>query len=156
VSWDGYSRAGHVAIGTPASPGLTTTYAVFAVTGLPYHHNIDSIEVLLDTVSGTGLDATVLLTRDLAGVYPLTSDTVAGATQTITDTTGALGGLSFTVGKDHHFDSTYSVAGSATDTAPGVDPAGWPSCTVYVWVKMTNSGTANVTDLFYNYRAGAA
>ena len=155
--FNGFSRAGFKTKG--AATALNGTNYVFVeIDEFSRSMQVDSVELLFDTLGGTGYVATIYLSRDSAGLYPLTSDTVSGATQTLTDTPGSRGGASFTVGKDvHYLDTTYSTAGTKTDSG-GTDTydRGDPSQKMTIAVKLSTSGTGNITDVIVNFRAGSS
>ena len=80
---------------------------------VPAHCFLESIELQATGVAASE-DVTIFLARDSAGAVPITSDQVAGATQTPTIRTGSVGGYSFTIGKDFHFDSSVSDVSDGT------------------------------------------
>ena len=89
---------------------LSGTYAVLALTqdttnspqstAFPNSCSIQCIEINLTSISATGLSVTAYLARDSLGRFPLTPDTTSGATQAITYSTAAIGGVAFVVERD--------------------------------------------------------
>ena len=103
---------------------IGTTYSVTAITNLAANNKsgvvpddcfLESIEFELSAIA-TGDTITMYLSRDSNGHVPLTSDQLGGATQAVTKVSNAAstGGVSFTVGKDYHYDTTASNAASGT------------------------------------------
>jgi len=80
---------------------------------VPSHCFLESIEFEASGVA-VGENVTIYLARDSAGAVPITSDQLAGASQAPTIRTGSVGGYSFTIGKDFHFDSSVSNSSDGT------------------------------------------
>jgi hypothetical protein len=136
-----------------AATNVNANYSVIAVSNLAVNKKsaavpddcfLDSIEFKLSGVDAITNTITMFLSRDSLGLIPITSDELGGATQTVTTSvTGATtGGVSFTIGKDYHFD--YSVNNVTAGT-------------LYVCVKTgdTGGGTATITvdNIWLNWRA---
>jgi hypothetical protein len=96
--------------------GITASYSGIPIskytankksTFVPDDCHLESIEMELQNISA-GDTITIFLTRDSTGLLPLTSDQLSGATQTVTLGYGSTttGGVSFTINKDYHFDTT--------------------------------------------------
>ena len=132
---------------------LTSSYSVIALTSLAANNKslavpddcfLESVELQLSGIDAVTNTITVFLSRDSAGLIPLTSDEIAGATQTVTTSVAGdtNGGVVFTVGKDYHFDTTVTNANSGT---------------LYLCAKTgdTAGGTANITaeKVWLNWRA---
>ena len=98
------------------STGIGTSYSVIPLTGVTGNRKsaavpddcfLESIEIELSNIS-SGDTITIFLARDINGLKPLTSDQLGGATQAVTLGAGSstVGGVSFTINKDYHFDFT--------------------------------------------------
>ena len=76
---------------------------------------LESIEFELSSISASDT-ITMFLARDSAGKNPITSDALSGATQTVTlsAVSSTTGGVTFTIGKDYHFDTTTTNATSGS------------------------------------------
>mgnify|MGYP003123502744 CR=1 FL=1 len=76
---------------------------------------LESIEFELSSISASDT-ITMFLARDSAAKNPITSDALSGATQTVTLSAGAstTGGVTFTIGKDYHFDTTTTNGNSGS------------------------------------------
>jgi hypothetical protein len=115
---------------------LSENYAAFELTAdatnspnsaaVPAGCYLDSIEFEL-TSTAVAEKVTMFLARDSAGAVPITTDQIAGATQAPTIKTGSVGGCSFTVGKDFHFDSSVSNASIGSLYVVAKLPAGHTS-----------------------------
>jgi hypothetical protein len=117
-----FTKFGYSTILTSAS--LTTSYSVIALTGLASNKKstsvpddcfLDSIELELADVASSDT-VTIFLARDSAGKVPVTIE-AADATQTVTMSVAGgatTGGVSYTIGKDYHFDTTVSNTTSGT------------------------------------------
>tara|TARA_R100001594_G_C3946626_1_gene241997 strand:- start:190 stop:624 length:435 start_codon:yes stop_codon:yes gene_type:complete len=127
--------------------GLNNSYAVIPVTRdttnspqsveFPNSGNIQSVQLDLTSISTGGLSVTMYLARDSSGLNIITPSTTSGATQDISYTSGtAVGGVSFAVDTDYHYDS------GVANTVEG---------TIYVVAKLS-SGTA-IADVRVNWRA---
>tara|TARA_R100000005_G_C4986657_1_gene194816 strand:- start:1257 stop:1607 length:351 start_codon:yes stop_codon:yes gene_type:complete len=84
-------------------------------TSVPDDCFLDSIELELSSVASSDT-VTIFLARDSAGKVPVTIE-AADATQTVTMSAAAgstTGGVSYTIGKDYHFDTTVSNTTSGT------------------------------------------
>ena len=139
-----HSRAGY-SYGQTSSGGISSTAAVFAITKdttnsaqstkFPNSCNIQSIEVELSEISATsGITINAYLTRDSGKVIPITPGATSGATQAITYTATATGGVVFAVNIDYHYDSSvsnvaegtiYCVLATNTGTATGKIRINW-------------------------------
>jgi hypothetical protein len=104
---------------------IGTGYAAHAITSLatnkksnvvPDDCYLESIEFELSGIDAATDTVTIFLSRDSAGLIPITSDELGGATQTVTTSiAGATnGGVVFTISKDYHFDTTVTNASSGT------------------------------------------
>ena len=117
-----FTKFGYSTILTSAS--LTTSYSVIALTGLASNKKstsvpddcfLDSIELELSSVASSDT-VTIFLARDSAGKVPVTIE-ASDATQTVTMSAAGgatTGGVSYTIGKDYHFDTTVSNTTSGT------------------------------------------
>jgi|TARA_R100000458_G_C8273257_1_gene248109 hypothetical protein len=96
-----------------------TSYSVVPLTGIsgnkkssavPDDAFLESIEIQLSAIAASDT-ITIFLARDSAGLIPITTDQAAEATQAVTLSAAAstTGGVSFTVGKDYHFDPTVTL-----------------------------------------------
>jgi hypothetical protein len=103
---------------------ITTSYTVFPITSLAANNKsiavpddcfLESIEFELSAIAASDT-ITLFMARDSAGLIPITSDALGGATQTVTLSAGAstTGGVVFTINKDYHFDTTVTNATSGT------------------------------------------
>tara|TARA_R100000234_G_scaffold112871_1_gene86865 strand:- start:504 stop:854 length:351 start_codon:yes stop_codon:yes gene_type:complete len=84
-------------------------------TSVPDDCFLDSIELELADVASSDT-VTIFLARDSAGKVPVTIE-AADATQTVTMSVAGgatTGGVSYTIGKDYHFDTTVSNTTSGT------------------------------------------
>tara|TARA_R100000152_G_C6777687_1_gene207720 strand:- start:642 stop:1073 length:432 start_codon:yes stop_codon:yes gene_type:complete len=97
---------------------IGTTYSVIEITNLAANKKssvvpddcfLESIEFELSAIA-TGDTIKMYISRDSGGHIPLTSDQLGGATQAVTKVSNAAttGGVSFTINKDYHFDTTAS------------------------------------------------
>ena len=122
-----------------------TGYTAFPITALAANQKsftvpddcfLESVEFELGAIAASDT-ITLFIARDSAGLVPITSDALGGATQTVTTSVGATvtGGVSFTINKDYHFDTVVSGATSGT---------------IYVCAKATASCVANIR---LNWRA---
>jgi len=113
----GYScSAENVAIGTGYAANAVTVLAANKKSGVvPDDCYLESIELELSSIAAADT-VTLFIARDSAGLIPITSDALGGATQTVTLSVGAstTGGVNFTIGKDYHFDTTVTNATSGT------------------------------------------
>ena len=107
---------------TAVDVAIGATYSITEITTLQTNKKsavvpddcfLESIEFELSAIA-TGDTITMYLSRDSDGIIPLTSDQLGGATQAVTKVSNAAttGGVSFTIGKDYHFDTTVSTATS--------------------------------------------
>ena len=124
-----------------------TGYTAFPITSLAANQKsgaipddcfLESVEFELSGIDAITDTVTVFIARDSAGLIPITSDALGGATQTVTmSVAGAAttGGVSFTINKDYHFDPVVSGATSGP---------------IYVCAKATASCVANIR---LNWRA---
>jgi hypothetical protein len=71
----------------------------------PDHCYIDSIELEASGVASTE-NVQIFLARDSAGAVPVTTAMLSGSTQAPTIRTGSVGGYSYSINKDYHFDSS--------------------------------------------------
>ena len=129
-----------------ADVAIGTGYTAFPITALAANQKsftvpddcfLESVEFELGAIAASDT-ITLFIARDSAGLVPITSDALGGATQTVTmSVAGAAttGGVSFTINKDYHFDT---VVGNAT------------SGTIYVCAKASAACTANIR---LNWRA---
>ena len=113
----GYScSAVDVAIGTSYSaiplPSLAANNKSLAV---PDDCYLESIEFELSAIAASD-NVTIFIARDSAGLIPITSDALPGAKQTVTLSAAAstTGGVTYTINKDYHFDTTVTNATSGT------------------------------------------
>jgi len=118
-----FTRFGYSCIATTAN--ITSSYSVVALsnlaankksTAVPDDCFLDSIELQLSGIDATTDTVTIFLSRDSAGLIPITSDELSGASQKVTTSVSdaTTGGVSFTIGKDYHFDTTVTNATSGT------------------------------------------
>lgn len=118
-----FTKYGYSCIATTAN--ITSSYSVVALSNLagnkksavvPDDCFLESIELQLSGIDDVADTVTIFLSRDSAGLIPLTSDELSGATQTVTTSVAGAtnGGVSFTIGKDYHFDTTVTNATSGT------------------------------------------
>tara|TARA_R110000824_G_scaffold26028_5_gene90042 strand:+ start:173 stop:610 length:438 start_codon:yes stop_codon:yes gene_type:complete len=119
-----FTKYGYSCIASTAN--ITSSYSVVALTNLPNANKksavvpddcfLESIELQLSGIDATSDTVTIFLARDSAGLIPITSDELSGASQTVTTSVGGAttGGVSFTIGKDYHFDTTVTNATSGT------------------------------------------
>ena len=132
---------------------INANYSVIAVTNLagnkkssrvPDDCFLESVELQLSGIDAVTNTITIFLARDSAGLIPLTSDELGGATQTVTTSvaSSATGGVVFSINKDYHFDTIVTNASSGT---------------LYVCAKTgdTGGGTATITieNIRLNWRA---
>ena len=128
-----------------ADVAIGTGYTAFPITALAANQKsftvpddcfLESVEFELSSIAASDT-VTLFIARDSAGLVPITSDALSGATQTVTLSVGAstTGGVSFTINKDYHFDT---VVGNAT------------SGTFYVCAKANAACVANIR---LNWRA---
>tara|TARA_R110000824_G_scaffold101193_7_gene240424 strand:+ start:9694 stop:10122 length:429 start_codon:yes stop_codon:yes gene_type:complete len=128
-----------------ADVAIGTGYTAFPITALAANQKsftvpddcfLESVEFELSSIAASDT-VTLFIARDSAGLVPITSDALSGATQTVTLSVGAstTGGVSFTINKDYHFDT---VVGNAT------------SGTIYVCAKANAACVANIR---LNWRA---
>ena len=113
----GYSCVSNVAIGTSYSAtAITNLVANKKSSVVPDDCFLESIEFELSGIDAVTDTVTVFIARDSAGLIPITSDELSGATQVVTTSVGATttGGVSFTINKDYHFDTTVANATSGT------------------------------------------
>ena len=103
---------------------IGTSYGVIALTNLasnkkasvvPDECFLESIEFELSAIAAADT-LTIFIARDSAGLVPITSDILSGATQAVTLSAAAstTGAVSFTISKDYHFDTTTTNANSGT------------------------------------------
>tara|TARA_R110002126_G_scaffold86974_1_gene209768 strand:- start:63 stop:494 length:432 start_codon:yes stop_codon:yes gene_type:complete len=103
---------------------IGTGYAVHAITSLATNKKstvipddcfLESIEFELSAIAASDT-VTIFLARDSAGLIPITSDTAGGATCTVTLSAAAstTGGVTYSINKDYHFDTTVTNASSGT------------------------------------------
>jgi len=103
---------------------IGTGYAVHAITSLATNKKstvipddcfLESIEFELSAIAASDT-VTIFLARDSAGLIPITSDTAGGATSTVTLSAAAstTGGVTYSINKDYHFDTTVTNASSGT------------------------------------------
>ena len=113
----GYScSAENAAIGTGYAANAVTVLAANKKSSVvPDDCFLESIEFELSSIAASDT-VTIFVARDSAGLIPITSDILSGATQEVTLSAGAstTGGVSFTIGKDYHFDTTVTNATSGT------------------------------------------
>ena len=128
-----------------ADVAIGTGYTAFPITALAANQKsftvpddcfLESVEFELSSIAASDT-VTLFIARDSAGLVPITSDALSGATQTVTLSVGAstTGGVAFTINKDYHFDT---VVGNAT------------SGTIYVCAKANAACVANIR---LNWRA---
>ena len=124
---------------------IGTGYTAFPITALAANQKsftvpddcfLESVEFELSAIAASDT-VTLFIARDSAGLVPITSDALSGATQTVTLSAGAstTGGVSFTINKDYHFDTVVSNATSGT---------------IYVCAKASAACVANIR---LNWRA---
>ena len=119
-----FTKYGYACIDQARS--VTTSYSVIELTGrgqsvnkksanVPDDCFLESIEFELSSISAADT-VTMFLSRDSAGKNPVTSDSLAGATQkvTLSAASGTTGGVVFTIGKDYHFDTTTTNGNSGS------------------------------------------
>ena len=103
---------------------IGTGYAAHAITSLATNKKstvipddcfLESIEFELSAIAASDT-VTIFLARDSAGLIPITSDTAGGATSTVTLSAAAstTGGVTYSIKKDYHFDTTVTNASSGT------------------------------------------
>ena len=103
---------------------IGTGYAAHAITSLATNKKssvvpddcfLESIEFELSAIAASDT-VTIFLARDSAGLIPITSDALGGATQTVTLSAAAstTGAVVFSINKDYHFDTTVTNASSGT------------------------------------------
>tara|TARA_R110001583_G_scaffold13263_4_gene57429 strand:+ start:2832 stop:3266 length:435 start_codon:yes stop_codon:yes gene_type:complete len=94
----------------------------------PWHSNIQSIEISVDTIASSAATITAYLCRDSAGDVPITPGTTSGASQSITTgvTTAAKGGVILAVDNDCYYHDGVNSDGN----------------TIYCVIK-TDTGTCN-------------
>lgn len=114
----GYScSAENRTIGTGYAAHAITTLAANKKSGVvPDDCFLESIEFELSGIDAATDTVTIFIARDSAGLIPITSDELSGASQTVTTSIGdaTTGAVSFTIGKDYHFDTTVTNATSGT------------------------------------------
>lgn len=104
---------------------IGTSYSAIALTSLATNNKasvvpddcfLESIEFELSGIDDPTDTVTIFIARDSAGLIPITSDELSGATQTVTTSISATvtGAVSFTISKDYHFDTTVTNATSGT------------------------------------------
>ena len=113
----GYSYCHNQTVGTSYN---STGFALTADTSnspsslsFPAHCYIESIGLEASGVAA-GENITIYLARDSAGAVPITTASLAGATQAPTIRTGTVGGYVYSVDKDFHFDSSVSNSTNGT------------------------------------------
>ena len=146
--WNGYRGANVVWSGTPAVSGIDDTFTNRFLVRIPANCNVESIEVLFNGLSATGLSATVGTWRDAAGDAPFVPSTLASKTQTIEDgqTTGGAGSVKVPFDADHHPHPTLNENEALNTMTQRVD------ADLYVGVALSAGATGNVTDIGINYR----
>ena len=135
-------RAGFSTINSAA---LTTSPAIFACTedianspesaNFPANCNIQTVEIYLEGIDGSGYTVQMYLARDSAGLVPITPKGTSGSTQNISYTDGtAKGGVVFQINTDFNFDSgvtnstrgtVYVVAKISSGNASGQIRVNW-------------------------------
>jgi hypothetical protein len=137
MSWShtGFSYKHQHSVGTSYTIAACTkdTTNAAASDNFPWHSNIQSIEVSLDTLASLSATPTITayLCRDSAGDIPLTPGTTSGASQEITTgvTTAAKGGVIFSVDSDCSYHDGVNSDGN----------------TIYLAIKIDQgSGNANI------------
>tara|TARA_R110000772_G_scaffold211490_1_gene322058 strand:- start:215 stop:646 length:432 start_codon:yes stop_codon:yes gene_type:complete len=117
-----FSKYGYSCSAENAAIG--TGYAAHAITSLATNKKssvvpddcfLESIEFELSAIAASDT-VTIFLARDSAGLIPITSDALGGATQTVTLSAAAstTGAVVFSINKDYHFDTTVTNASSGT------------------------------------------
>ena len=95
---------------------ITSLAANNKSTAVPDDCFLESIEFELSSIAASDT-ITLFMARDSAGLIPITSDALGGATQTVTMSVAGgatTGGVVFTINKDYHFDTTVTNASSGT------------------------------------------
>ena len=107
------------------SVAIGTSYTVVPLTGVatnkksanvPDDCHLESSELELSDIAASDT-ITIFLARDSAGKVPVTTDQAADATQTVTMSVAGgatTGGVSYTIKKDYHFDTTVANTTSGT------------------------------------------
>ena len=135
-----YSHNNNIGSGYNASGIAVTSDATNSpgAVAFPDDCYIDSIELEASGLASNEI-INIFLARDSAGAVPITTATLEGSSQLPTIRTGTVGGYSFGVGKDYHFDA------SVTNTTRG---------TIYFFAKVLSGGDTAVTvNVRINWRA---